>query len=43
VGDISLTVLTGLIIDAFTGGFYKNKDLHQKKLMYDFVKEEAIV
>ena len=35
--NILLTGLTGLIIDAATGGFYKNKELHKKQLMFDFL------
>ena len=36
VCDILFTGFTGIIVDAVTGGFYKNKELHKKKVLHDF-------
>ena len=43
VADILLTGLTGIIIDAVTGGFYKNKELHKKKVLHDFMVDKTTI
>jgi hypothetical protein len=37
VADILLTGLTGIVVDAVTGGFYKDKELDNKVLLFDFI------
>ena len=36
IADILFTFLTGIVIDACTGGLYKNKDLHRHRVLHDF-------
>lgn len=36
VADILLWGIVGIVVDATTGGFYKNKELDEKTLLYDF-------